>query len=77
MPNGRRLEDDVMLIELQAVAGVALAAIGRFVREQNARQTKGFNELNFNLSDLPSGLYFINFTSSGGDKMQQSVVVIK
>jgi len=27
-PNGRRLEDDVTLIELQAVAGVALAAIG-------------------------------------------------
>ncbi len=27
-PNGRRLEDDVVTIELQAVAGVALAAIG-------------------------------------------------
>ena len=27
-PNGRRLEDDVTVIELQAVAGVALAAIG-------------------------------------------------
>ncbi len=27
-PNGRRLEDDVTTIELQAVAGVALAAIG-------------------------------------------------
>jgi Domain of unknown function (DUF4331) len=27
-PNGRRLEDDVTLIELQAVGGVALAAIG-------------------------------------------------
>lgn len=27
-PNGRRLEDDVTLIELQAVAGVTLAAIG-------------------------------------------------
>jgi len=27
-PNGRRLEDDVTLIELQAVSGVALAAIG-------------------------------------------------
>ena len=29
-PNGRRLEDDVTTIELQAVAGVALAAIGLF-----------------------------------------------
>ena len=27
-PNGRRLEDDVITIELQAVSGVALAAIG-------------------------------------------------
>jgi hypothetical protein len=27
-PNGRRLEDDVTTIELQAVSGVALAAIG-------------------------------------------------
>jgi len=29
-PNGRRLEDDVTRIELQAVSGVALAAIGLF-----------------------------------------------
>jgi hypothetical protein len=27
-PNGRRLEDDVTTIELQAVAGVALSALG-------------------------------------------------
>ncbi len=27
-PNGRRLEDDVTTIELQAVGGVVLAAIG-------------------------------------------------
>jgi hypothetical protein len=27
-PNGRRLEDDVTTIEMQAVSGVALAAIG-------------------------------------------------
>ena len=27
-PNGRRLEDDVTRIELQAVSGIALAAIG-------------------------------------------------
>ena len=27
-PNGRRLEDDVTTIELQAVSGVVLAAIG-------------------------------------------------
>jgi hypothetical protein len=29
-PNGRRLEDDVTTIELQAVGGVVLAAIGLF-----------------------------------------------
>jgi hypothetical protein len=29
-PNGRRLEDDVTRIELQAVSGIALAAIGLF-----------------------------------------------
>ena len=29
-PNGRRLEDDVTRIELQAVSGVALAAVGLF-----------------------------------------------
>ena len=29
-PNGRRLEDDVTRIELQAVSGVVLAAIGLF-----------------------------------------------
>ncbi|WP_461098796.1 DUF4331 family protein, partial [Spirosoma luteolum] len=29
-PNGRRLEDDVTTIELQAVSGVVLAAVGLF-----------------------------------------------
>jgi hypothetical protein len=35
-PNGRRLEDDVTLIELQAVAGVALAAIGLWYDDYTA-----------------------------------------
>lgn len=34
-PNGRRLEDDVTRIELQAVAGVALAAIGLWYDDFN------------------------------------------
>ena len=34
-PNGRRLEDDVTTIELQAVGGVALAAIGLFYDDYN------------------------------------------
>ncbi len=35
-PNGRRLEDDVTVIELQAVAGVALAAIGLWYDDYTA-----------------------------------------
>jgi hypothetical protein len=35
-PNGRRLEDDVTRIELQAVAGVVLAAIGLWYDDYNA-----------------------------------------
>jgi hypothetical protein len=34
-PNGRRLEDDVTTIELQAVSGVALAAIGLWYNDYN------------------------------------------
>jgi hypothetical protein len=34
-PNGRRLEDDVTRIELQAVSGVALAAIGLWYDDFN------------------------------------------
>jgi hypothetical protein len=35
-PNGRRLEDDVTRIELQAVGGVALAAIGLWYDDYTA-----------------------------------------
>jgi hypothetical protein len=38
-PNGRRLEDDVTRIELQAVAGVALAAIGLWYDDYVPGQT--------------------------------------
>lgn len=34
-PNGRRLEDDVTTIELQAIGGVALAAVGLFYDDYN------------------------------------------
>jgi hypothetical protein len=34
-PNGRRLEDDVTTIELQAVSGVALAALGLWYDDYN------------------------------------------
>jgi hypothetical protein len=35
-PNGRRLQDDVTRIELQAVSGVVLAAIGLWYDDYNA-----------------------------------------
>jgi len=35
-PNGRRLEDDVTTIELQAVSGVVLAAVGLFYDDATA-----------------------------------------
>lgn len=38
-PNGRRLEDDVTTIELQAVSGVALAAIGLWYDDYTPNQT--------------------------------------
>ena len=51
-PNGRRLEDDVTTIELQAVGGVALAAIGLFYDDYIPGQspvTKNLvNTLSFN-----------------------------
>lgn len=38
-PNGRRLEDDVTTIELQAVSGVALAAIGLWYDDYDPKDT--------------------------------------
>ena len=40
-PNGRRLEDDVTTIELQAVSGVALAAIGLFYDDYTVGDSTG------------------------------------
>ncbi len=50
-PNGRRLEDDVTLIELQAVAGVALAAIGLWYDDYTAG---GANPVTQDLVDVLS-----------------------
>ncbi len=46
-PNGRRLEDDVVTIELQAVSGVALAAIGLWYDDFN-----GVNPVSQDLIDV-------------------------
>jgi hypothetical protein len=45
-PNGRRLEDDVTRIELQAVSGVALAAIGLWYDDYNGASPVTPNLLN-------------------------------
>ena len=50
-PNGRRLEDDVTLIELQAVSGVALAAIGLWYDDYTAG---GANPVTQDLIDVLS-----------------------
>jgi hypothetical protein len=49
-PNGRRLEDDVTTIELQAVSGVALAAIGLWYDDY----TGGPNPVTIDLTDVLS-----------------------
>ncbi len=46
-PNGRRLEDDVTLIELQAVSGIALAALGLWYDDFN-----GINPVSQDLLDV-------------------------
>src|SRR5262249_30448306 len=45
-PNGRRLEDDVTRIELQAVSGVALAAIGLWYDDFNGTNPVTLDLLN-------------------------------
>jgi hypothetical protein len=45
-PNGRRLEDDVTLIELQAVSGVVLAAVGLWYDDFNGTNPVTPNLLN-------------------------------
>jgi hypothetical protein len=49
-PNGRRLEDDVTTIELQAVGGVALAAVGLFYDDWDTKTTPVTNRLVSTLS---------------------------
>ncbi len=77
-PNGRRLEDDVTRIELQAVGGVVLAAIGLFYDDFNAGGTDpmatlftstntggNFGKLSLDGSD--SGLMIFNTDSLDAD----------
>ncbi len=50
-PNGRRLEDDVTTIELQAVSGVVLAAIGLWYDDYNV-STPGANPVTNQLGNV-------------------------
>jgi len=59
-PNGRRLEDDVTTIELQAVSGVALAAIGLFYDDYNPNVT--------NSSPVTTGLVNVLSFTAGPTK---------
>lgn len=51
-PNGRRLEDDVTRIELQAVGGVVLAAVGLWMDDYNAADTTASPVTNYLLNTI-------------------------
>ena len=55
-PNGRRLEDDVTRIELQAVSGVVLAAIGLWYDDFPAGGTNPVTNLLVNVLQYSTGV---------------------
>lgn len=55
-PNGRRLEDDVTRIELQAVSGIALAAIGLFYDDYTAGDPNPVTEQLLNVLTYDTGV---------------------
>lgn len=83
-PNGRRLEDDVTRIELQAVGGAVLAAIGLFYDDYTATSTSpltpqllsvvGFNAgITANDTTLRAAFPFVQ-TPWSGTKAQQTAL---
>ncbi|TDH28885.1 DUF4331 domain-containing protein [Segetibacter sp. 3557_3] len=54
-PNGRRLEDDVTTIELQAVGGVVLAAIGLYYDDYNPNGGSGVTQNLLNVLSFNAG----------------------
>jgi hypothetical protein len=50
IPNGRRLEDDVTRIELQAVGGIVLAAIGLWYDDYSPQQFSPVTNLLVNVA---------------------------
>lgn len=55
-PNGRRLEDDVTTIELQAVSGVALAAIGLWYDDYTSSSTSPVTPQLLNVLSFTAGV---------------------
>jgi len=55
-PNGRRLEDDVTRIELQAVGGVALAAIGLWYDDYAGGSASPVTNLLLNVIQYSTGV---------------------
>jgi len=55
-PNGRRLEDDVTRIELQAVSGIVLAAIGLWYDDFNASTESPVTNLLLNVLQYSTGV---------------------
>ena len=51
-PNGRRLEDDVTRIELQAVSGAALAAVGLWYDDYNYQNASASTVTNYLINVL-------------------------
>jgi hypothetical protein len=55
-PNGRRLEDDVTRIELQAVSGVVLAAVGLWYDDYSAASPSPVTNLLLNVLNYSTGV---------------------
>lgn len=58
-PNGRRLEDDVTRIELQAVSGIALAAIGLYYDDFLPARMQSVMEKNSAMQETIAGYAFV------------------
>jgi hypothetical protein len=65
-PNGRRLEDDVTTIELQAVGGVVLAAIGLWYDDYNTNGNNAVSNQLVNVISYNAGITVNDTTFKSG-----------
>lgn len=54
-----------------------LDALGNVLQTQDAHLTTGLNQVQFNISDLAAGIYFMNVESLEYEEMKQQFVVLK